>query len=368
MAKSIVIAYILWFFLGIFGVHHFYLRRDWHAFIWWSTFGGCFGLGWLRDLVKIPQYVTDTNEGRDYMLQLRQIQEIEQRPSTNSVRILGELFTGTLYGYLVRLAVPEEYVSGPLAEERGWFSIWTLILLATPAGVALGVYIVANLGRERCALSSPLISSYCFLPFFWNDMSSYITTMAIVSTISVNWSGKKWKEGPYERHSFCKRVTVLGFCGLIYMSCWGSMLYNNVQLTSEDGEKVKLRDAIHNFFKSPAWAETKQTFSQIYEYYKIHGFQNMWDEFMKALDPEGEANAYKVLGVKKTASQTEITAAYRKLARKWHPDKEKDVEKKEAASIKFMEIQRSYEVLSKIKTRRGRKAKQSKGSGTHEEF
>jgi DnaJ family protein C protein 22 len=138
MAKSVVIAYVLWLFLGFFGVHHFYLRRDWHAFVWWTTFGGCFGMGWLRDIIKIPEYVRDTNEGTDYMEELRQLYVFKKKPPNCSIRILGELFTGMLYGYLVRIAVPEEYVGGPLAEERGWFSIWTLLLLAVPYGVAFG--------------------------------------------------------------------------------------------------------------------------------------------------------------------------------------------------------------------------------------
>jgi hypothetical protein len=31
--KSVSVAYGLWFFLGLFGVHHFYLNRDKHCFI-----------------------------------------------------------------------------------------------------------------------------------------------------------------------------------------------------------------------------------------------------------------------------------------------------------------------------------------------
>jgi DnaJ family protein C protein 22 len=157
-----------------------------------------------------------------------------------------------------------------------------------------GVYVVANIGREYVSLKLPLVASYCFLPFFWANMSSYITTMAIASTVAVNWAGKTWREVPYPKRTFRKRFAVLGFCGLIYLSMWSSLLYNNVQVTSADGEKIKLRDAVQNFFKSPAWAETKETFHQMYDYYQFHGFEKMWDEFMKALDPEGEANAYKV--------------------------------------------------------------------------
>ena len=51
---------------------------------------------------------------------------------------------------------------------------------------------------------------------------------------------------------------------------------------------------------------------------------------------------YQVLGVTKTASDSEIKSAFRKLARKYHPDLNKD--NKEAAE-KFKEVNAAYEVL-----------------------
>ena len=51
---------------------------------------------------------------------------------------------------------------------------------------------------------------------------------------------------------------------------------------------------------------------------------------------------YEVLGVEKTASQSEIKSAFRRLAKKYHPD----VSKEENAEEKFKEIQEAYAVLS----------------------
>ena len=50
---------------------------------------------------------------------------------------------------------------------------------------------------------------------------------------------------------------------------------------------------------------------------------------------------YKILGVKKDASQDEIKRAYRKLARKYHPD----VSKESDAEARFKEVGEAYEVL-----------------------
>jgi DnaJ-class molecular chaperone len=52
---------------------------------------------------------------------------------------------------------------------------------------------------------------------------------------------------------------------------------------------------------------------------------------------------YEILGVPKTASETEIRSAYRKLARKFHPDATKNDPK---STERFKEAQEAYEVLS----------------------
>ncbi len=56
---------------------------------------------------------------------------------------------------------------------------------------------------------------------------------------------------------------------------------------------------------------------------------------------------YEILGVARTATQEEIQRAYRKLARRWHPDVNKDPE----ADDRFKELSEAYDVLSDPKTR-----------------
>lgn len=53
---------------------------------------------------------------------------------------------------------------------------------------------------------------------------------------------------------------------------------------------------------------------------------------------------YDILGVSKTASEAELKTAYRKMALKWHPDRNQD--KKEESEKQFKEINEAYQVLS----------------------
>jgi molecular chaperone DnaJ len=56
---------------------------------------------------------------------------------------------------------------------------------------------------------------------------------------------------------------------------------------------------------------------------------------------------YEILGVSRDADKEEMKRAYRRLARKYHPD----VNKEPGAEERFKEINRAYEVLSEPETR-----------------
>jgi len=61
------------------------------------------------------------------------------------------------------------------------------------------------------------------------------------------------------------------------------------------------------------------------------------------------SNYYKILGVEKTASDSDLKKAYRKLAMKYHPDHAKG---DKSAEEKFKEISEAYAVLSDPEKRR----------------
>ena len=112
-------------------------------------------------------------------------------------------------------------------------------------------------------------------------------------------------------------------------------------------EAIKiLKDALQN----EAYDKKKVVVSELTDVQ----LQNKLNEAETALKRSKEKDYYKILGVKRDASQKEIKKAYRKLALQWHPDKhvgeerddEVQKEDKEVAEEKFKEIAEAYEVLS----------------------
>ncbi len=95
--------------------------------------------------------------------------------------------------------------------------------------------------------------------------------------------------------------------------------------------------------------------AEVKEIRKIAGYlyinQNDF-ESIKAMFYDASENAYKILEIEKSATDDEVKRAYRKMVKKYHPDKLRDLgeEHLKGAKEKFQSIQDAYE---KIKKERG---------------
>ncbi|KAL1696894.1 hypothetical protein GGG16DRAFT_42294 [Schizophyllum commune] len=92
-----------------------------------------------------------------------------------------------------------------------------------------------------------------------------------------------------------------------------------------------------------------------------------WALLASALGLALAADLYKVLDVDRSASERDIRYAYKKLSKKWHPDKNKQ----EGAEARFIEIAHAYEVLSDkekraIYDRHGEDGLRAHESGQHQ--
>lgn len=334
-------AYFLWMIGGYFGLHHFYLKRDKQAFIWWCLPGGYFGAGWIRDFWRIPEYVADANNDQEYVKKLTDKMRASDTPPSKMARWLGMLVVGNMFGMLIAMAVPEK-------DELG-IDLSLLAKCLVPLGCAFGVWLVGNIGREQGTFLRPLLACYATLPlhFYGGNMIAWTT---IVGALLFK---RQWRRQVRDPAPMWKRILILSLCGSLYVSMWGSYLYFNATVV-HNGEKIKLRDAVTHFIKSPAVKEFSKNLLGLWEHMKAQGFWSTWSQLVASLDPTGEKNALKVMELKNGASQEEIRSRYRELTKQWHPDRVKDPELKEEAHEKFREIQEAYEILSELKKKRAK--------------
>jgi len=213
---------------------------------------------------------------------------------------------------------------------------------------------VGNIGRHQGSIWYPLLGGYLTSPFYFWSVNSVFFTSCLSCTFFNKYS-KEWRRKPPVRSDLWKRVLILTLCLSLYASLWSSWIYFNCTIIDDDSREVKCREAISNFFNSPLWQDFRNVLTNLKVYIQIHGLSGIWKEIWEALDPQGETNALQTLNLTKDASQEEITATYRKLAREWHPDKHRDPGNKKIAQEKFIAIQQAYEALSRIKSQRLKK-------------
>ena len=107
-----------------------------------------------------------------------------------------------------------------------------------------------------------------------------------------------------------------------------------------------------HFLFGVAKADGEIHHKEIEEIKKIAGYLyiSMVDfESIKAMFIDPVIDAYKVLEIEKTASDTEIKIAYRKMVKKYHPDKVRHLgaEYQKGAEEKFKQVQKAYEIIQK---------------------
>ena len=88
---------------------------------------------------------------------------------------------------------------------------------------------------------------------------------------------------------------------------------------------------------------------QIYTMAGYLGISSRDYESIKAMFYSSKDNAYKILEIDKDASVDEIKKVYRKMAKKYHPDRLVHLGKEHQAGAeeKFRQVQEAYEQLQK---------------------
>ncbi|KAJ6623372.1 DnaJ like subfamily C member 22, partial [Pseudolycoriella hygida] len=344
--KSLWRAYFCWLFGGIFGLHHLYLGHDRQAFIYWSTLGGYFLVGWTSDLFRMPELVRDANDDPKFIERFKQNIRKNQKPPFSTNKFLAQIMISYLWCQVFLIAIPEEEFFGINFSYLHWL---------IPLVAALGVWNVGNVGRQRGTIGKCLLAAYVVYPIRYviYEESYWLSIVIVASTLAFENYSKEWRLTPRKQRGKIRRLFSLSLACSLYLLLLGSYFYFNAKITDSEGDEVPVHEAVSNFFKSAFWNDLKRSLIEVWNSFKHHG------QMIDMIDADGEQNAFKTLGLPPTATQSEITSAFRRLSKENHPDKVKGEVEKRKAQEKFMEISNAYEVLSKIKSKRKRKNKRS---------
>lgn len=155
MAKSVMMAYVLWAAGGPLGLHHIYLERDSHALLWMLTLGG-FGFGWVREFVRIPSYVAEANQAAEGVKRKPPSMAL---PPLGPIRFAGQVCVGIYFGTVALV---------------GLNSLSFFYLIVLPLCVGIGVHLVSTVGQQTSDLQKTLTTSLITSPIFYGSTLSLV--------------------------------------------------------------------------------------------------------------------------------------------------------------------------------------------------
>ncbi|CAI8044297.1 DnaJ homolog subfamily C member 22 [Geodia barretti] len=266
-SKSKLVAYLLWFFLGWAGIHHFYLRRYRQGVLWLTSFGGLFGIGYLGDIFRLQKYVHYSNKRYLFVERLRQNKKYSKsgpRVSDNFHRIVSQVMFGVFYRGLIYCAIPWE---SPVMNYAAFI---------LPLGTAFGTYMVSNVGLQESSFWWSLLGAYIG-EFFGAYIGVYFSgllplskplSVALFSMLCSTY-GWKWREK--EEDASCgKLLFVALFSFIVCLILSGSFIYCNASIKANDGGVIKFHDVFDKFFNS----------GNITELYKTGGRIAIWERLI----------------------------------------------------------------------------------------
>lgn len=162
MAKSLMVTYALWAAGGPLGLHHLYLERDNHALLWMLTMGG-FGIGWVREIIRIPTYVKEANQEAG---ELRKRHPTTIPPPVGPVRFAGQVCVGIYFGMVAMIGLKS-------------LSFFYFIIL--PLCVGAGIHLVSSAGSQTSDLQKTLTTCLMTSPLFYGSTLSPLPISLVAS-------------------------------------------------------------------------------------------------------------------------------------------------------------------------------------------
>nr|XP_057940600.1 dnaJ homolog subfamily C member 22-like [Doryrhamphus excisus] len=326
MAKSVMVAYALWAGGGLFGLHHFYLGRDSHALLWMLTLGG-FGIGWFREIVRLPVYVDEANGEAENDRR----RSTSVPPPVNPVRFAGQVCVGIYFGTVALI-------------ELSSFSFFYLIVL--PLCVGAGVHLVSTAGQQTSDLSQTLTASLITSSIFYGStLSPLPVSLAASFTAAQHRRYKKPRAGTKE---LGPRLYRLGLAWLAFSAPLAYCVFHNTTAIL-----YRVSDcvaALLDIFWFLPWLRNVLEYIFLMPYRILCVFtgggyyEETWKKMLEILlkdYTEKEKEALELLSLGSEASLEEITRGYRELAKAWHPDHNPSKD----AEATFVKIQQAYDVL-----------------------